>query len=425
MPDVKAKGDRPLRVALLSYSDGPGGAGRSAYDLLRALRGIGLDAKLFTGRKTRESPFTVGPENRLQKAAVRVRAKVDFELARLVADPSNRSWFSPSLIPDLKWRCVRRFSPDVVSLHWINEGFLGINTIPRLSKVLVWTLHDLWPITGGCHVPGPCERYVDGCGYCPLLRQPARRDLSHFIMARKLRAWAQMSPDLVVASRWQEEAARNSPLFSSPVIHYVPRPIDVWSYSPISRAEAKRRLGVSDAPLIAVGAHHILEDRNKGWDLMCKVLSVAKRSDLRGASLVAFGTSVTGEKTVGNTSVRLLGNLSAPAEVALVLNAADVVVVPSRSESFGRVAAEALACGTPVVAFASPGAGEVIGGGTGVVVERLSAEALAKGIVDVLSWPKTPELRDRCRTWAVDRFDAANVAQEYARIYASARRRQG
>ena len=77
---------------------------------------------------------------------------------------------------------------DVLHLHWVNQGFLsveGIRELSSLGKPVVWTLHDMWTFTGGCHYSGSCTHFQSACGHCPYLAKPSAGDLSHRIWARK------------------------------------------------------------------------------------------------------------------------------------------------------------------------------------------------------------------------------------------------
>jgi glycosyltransferase involved in cell wall biosynthesis len=86
--------------------------------------------------------------------------------------------------------------------------------------------------------------------------------------------------------------------------------------------------------------------------------------------------------------LRLVGRVSTEELLALYRRAA-LVVVPSRHEGFGLPAAEAMACGTPVVASAAGALPEVVRtGGGGILVEPESPQALAKGIVHLLEQPE-------------------------------------
>jgi glycosyltransferase involved in cell wall biosynthesis len=128
--------------------------------------------------------------------------------------------------------------------------------------------------------------------------------------------------------------------------------------------------------------------------------------------------------------VRIVGRVPTGELLALYRRAA-LVVVPSRFEGFGLPAAEAMACGTPVVATAAGALPEVVErGGGGILVPRDDAPALAKGIASLLGQPqRRAELGARGRRGIVEAYAwpsiAAATAGIYAETVAEARSRRG
>ena len=93
--------------------------------------------------------------------------------------------FSPAWLPDRVAGQVAAMEPDLVHLHWLTAGLLRLETLSRFNKPLLWTLHDSWAFTGGCHVPFACTRYRQKCGACPVLGSSADKDLSRRIWQAK------------------------------------------------------------------------------------------------------------------------------------------------------------------------------------------------------------------------------------------------
>lgn len=407
---------RPLRVAMVAESEGPGGAGRSASQLRQALSDAGVDARLFTRPGGDEGSAGAA----VKRSVAAVRAKVEFKAVEFRAR-DRTAWFSAGLLPDAKWAKIRRFAPDVVSLHWINAGHVGIETLPLYPGPMVWTLHDMWPFTGGCHVDEGCGRYRDACGACPVLGSSVEDDLSRHIWRRKRRAWRGLDMVFVAPSEWLATAVGKSSLFTGSPVVIIPRPIDTEHYHPADRRAARAALGLRpDALIVAAGAHGLFTDRNKGWDLLAGALRRIRPTVPPGGpepSLLLFGEAAEGTIDVGAFRVVNLGPVD-KGVVARVHNAADVVVVPSRQEAFGRVAAESLACGTPVVALRSPGAGPLVDHGvTGFVCEvtqeglRLAIERSLDALVG------DPAVRTRCRQQALSSFSSDAVAVAYRSLF--------
>jgi glycosyltransferase involved in cell wall biosynthesis len=128
--------------------------------------------------------------------------------------------------------------------------------------------------------------------------------------------------------------------------------------------------------------------------------------------------------------LRIVGRVPT-AELLGLYRRAALVVVPSRFEGFGLPAAEAMACGTPVVAAAAGALPEVVGrGGGGILVPHDQPEALAKAITSLLEQPAARlELGYRGRRGIEQAYSWPSVAAATAEIYAetlgAARARRG
>jgi len=174
-------------------------------------------------------------------------------------------------------------------------------------------------------------------------------------------------------------------------IEIVPQGVDAELFSPGDRAAARRALRLDDRPvLLFVGRIQPL----KGVDLAIETL--ARLSVPRATLVVVGGPSGPDGEAELERAHRLVDDLGlaarvrfvAPqphAELATYYRAADVCVVPSRSESFGLVALEAAACGTPVVAANVGGLRYVVEDGvTGHLVDGRDPDVFARLVEQVL-----------------------------------------
>lgn len=117
------------------------------------------------------------------------------------------------------------------------------------------------------------------------------------------------------------------------------------------------------------------------------------------------------------TGVEYAGHLAHRDLVELVGASAVALVTPDWDEPFGLVAAEALACGTPVAGFARGGLPEVVAPTVGRLVPGGDVGALAAVVDEVAALD-----RRRCRSWAVRHLSAAAMAERYLARYAELER---
>lgn len=311
---------------------------------------------------------------------------------------------------------IRDFAPDVTHLHWVNHGMLSLQDIARLQGPVVWTLHDSWVFTGGCHSPQECEGFRQNCGWCPELNSRREHDLSRWNWKRKKVAWGKVGFTVVTPSRWLAGTAQRSSLLEGRRIEVIPNALDTSIFHPLDRIRARETLGLPlDAPLFLFGAHGALTDWNKGMDLWRKALPVvAERIPIAEAMLAGAQIGTLGRAPL---PVHELGILPAD-RMALAMAAADAVVVPSRMENLPTMVAESLACGTPVVAFATGGIPEMIRPGeTGFLARPHDTEDLANDICELLV--RGGAMRTACAAFAQDNYAPEMVARRHLELYDS------
>ena len=104
---------------------------------------------------------------------------------------------------------------SIIHLHWVNFGFLSLKSLEKLfalGKPIVWTLHDMWTFTGGCHYNRGCERYLSHCCYCPYLKKPGEYDIAFAQFEKKLSLYQNASLTLISPSRWLDKLVQKAAL---------------------------------------------------------------------------------------------------------------------------------------------------------------------------------------------------------------------
>jgi hypothetical protein len=161
---MKTSLPRPLH---LSFTDAGGGAAEAASRLHRALRRHGSDSRMLVADRRGSDAHTLV---RCGGAPLAHRQRFwNYLPLRLFYRKRRDHLFSAALVPAGNQKDIRRLKPDLVHLHWINEGMLPPWELAALPGPLVWTWHDAWGATGGCHYSGGCQRCQNACGRCPAL----------------------------------------------------------------------------------------------------------------------------------------------------------------------------------------------------------------------------------------------------------------
>jgi glycosyltransferase involved in cell wall biosynthesis len=312
----------------------------------------------------------------------------------------NRSELSPTVFSlDLAGLDLTDAFPiqaaRILHLHWTSY-FLSPYTIAKLGRIgvpLVWTLHDLWPMTGGCHYPAGCLGYESDCRNCPQLRDDTL-GLPAAMLADRTALFADLDLTIVAPSRWMADCARRSAVFRGKRIEVIPNGLNTDVFTPLDRAKARSSCGIPpDVPVIAFGAH-ALNDRRKGGDVLVRALETAVQSYRRLTKstatlhLLSFGRDALDIAVDGVVPIPC-GPVDTDDDLSQMLACADFLVLPSREDNYPNLVIEAMACGVPVVAFDVGGVGDaVIDGETGRLVSPVAdAEVLAATMVDLLQRP--------------------------------------
>lgn len=408
-----------MRIVHVSPADIQGGAARGAYGLHRALRDLGLDSIMLVQRKYSDDASVVAKRGERGKVVAGLRERLD-RLPLNFYRWEQENWWTVGWMPyDLR-DAVDRLAPDLLHFHGAGRGAAPIETLAQLRRYpMVWTLRDLWALTGGCHYTSGCERYLEGCGTCPQLGSRNTADLSRWHWARKQRAWRDLPVAFVGLSEWMADCARRSPLTGRYPITVIPNGIDTTRFHPEAKATYRADLGLpQDKWIVLYGAMHATTDPRKGFrqlrDAAAQLARTAWRERLH---VVVFGNDDTPPPF--DLPTTYLGRISGDAMLARLYATADAMVVPSIEEAFGKTAAEAMACGTPVVGFANTGLLDIVDHRVnGYLAETGSAPDLARGIVwTIQQAAEDPAIGERARAKILRDFDSRTVARRYERLY--------
>ena len=410
-----------MKVVVANTLDAAGGAARAAFRLHDALSRTGVDSEMLVARKTTDVPTVKGPDTHIDEAFSYLRPHFD-ALPRRFYDWPSRSQFSVGRIgaSNLLSR-LRNAEPDIVHLHWINGGFVGIHQLRHIKRPIVWSLHDMWPFTGGCHYARDgCRAFEDSCGRCPALRSNKARDLSRSIWARKHRIFDKIDDLTIIGlSKWITNEASQSSLFAGRRVVNLPNPIDSSVFRRIDRGVARELWKISpDARVVAFGAMNATSDRRKGYDLLVDAL---KQISVTGVELLVFGAPAPTGRIDEDVPfpVRYTGRLYDDVSLVTLYNAADVTIVPSRQENLSNTIMESLSCGTPVVGFDIGGNGDLIDHEiNGYLAQAYEPEDLAMGIMWGLAGTGSLEpAMVAAREKVLNKFDYPVIARRYEALY--------
>lgn len=372
-----------MNVLILSTFEHTGGAAIAANRLLHALNNNGVDASMLCRKN-----ITWGPKALRKQSWSSIAERLAIWAAKGFS--AKGIWTTDPALFGQDITATKEFmEADVIHLHWINQGFLSLDTIRRITesgKRIVWTMHDEWPLESVWH-------YTEGV----MPRAPFdKRALSmkQDILARK-------NITFVACSEWLARIARQKPLGKGQEIISIPNPIDTSLFRPIDdKMKARELLKLPKDKKIALFVSQNVNDERKG----IRYLDKAQR--LLGDNIVTIAPG------------RDIPYISGAKNMALLYACADTFVTPSLQDNLPNTIMEAMACGTPCVGFNAGGIPEMIDHKlNGYVAEYRNADDLAEGIRYVLHNDNAARLANAAREKAELHYSESSVAEKYNNIY--------
>jgi glycosyltransferase involved in cell wall biosynthesis len=391
MDDVVAASEstlsgRKLRILQVSNADLGGGAEAVARNLHTGYRRRGHDARLAVGAKWGEDPNVVRiPRSDARRFGGSVRSKIDALIERYlgqVLGPDMRAASLDLLLrgaaadhffgrEDFKFPGSHRLlelvpsKPDVLHMHNLHGLYFDLRELPGLSQRLptVLTLHDAWLLSGHCAHSLGCDRWLTGCGKCPdLTIDPAvRRDATAFNWTRKAAIYQQSKLYIATPSEWLMRKVQRSMLAPAIVDARVIRyGIDLELFHPGSQRDARSALGLpQDAQILLTVGNRLQDSPFKDYRTLREGMVILGHT-AKHSKIVLIGVGGRAEtERIGNVEIRI-SPFNSTAPMANYYRAADVYVHSARADTFPMVVAEALACGTPVVATSAGGIPEML-----------------------------------------------------------------
>ncbi len=383
----RSKEPEPIKIVIINKSDSTGGAAVVSRRLMEAFREEGIDARMLVTEKLTDSPF-------VEVAASQNDIKKNFLLERLKIFIRNgfsrKTLFKIDTATDglPLWRHPLVKKADAVLLNWVNQGMLsleGVKKIQRLRKPVLWTMHDMWCMTGVCHHAGECKGFLNECGDCPLLGwRKGKDDISHKTWLRKsLLKKNKNKITYVAVSNWLAEKASQSSLLKKGNVVVIPNVFTLNSdLSRINRS--------TDKISLLFGAAR-LDDPIKGLPVLVETTRILRSEYPEWADrmeLVTFG-GVKDPDSLNGFAIphQHLGMVRGEDKIREVYENSDILVSASSYETLPGTLVEAQAYGCLPVSFNQGGQSDIVDHmHTGYLAEystvpHTAASNLTKGII--------------------------------------------
>jgi glycosyltransferase involved in cell wall biosynthesis len=416
-----------MRIAIMSTFDVIGGAAKAAYRLHKGLRLLGHDSVMLVKLKH---------SNDVTVSQARSTTKADFAEEHIAAMIQKR-WINQNRTPVSNTMFSLPYSgydlsrsdfvknSDVLNVHWVAR-YQSVESLEPLFESrmpVVWTLHDQWGFTGGCHYSAGCEKYQVDCRDCPQL-QDNRFQVPYFVLKNKMHHFPK-TLTVVTPSRWLAECARKSKVFGNCRIEVIPNSLETDVFKPTIKEYAKEALSIpSDVITLLFGASELKEKR-KGFHLLLQSMEYCLLNplvrELAGQGrikILTFGEPHPELKTLGVDLVNL-GEIASDDELAGIYSASDMFILPSLEDNLPNTILEAMSCGTPVVSFQVGGIPDLVEAGkTGYLAPPGDFKEMGNLIMRLMLNSGLRETMSRqCRSVAEIAFNLSTQANRYIDLF--------
>jgi len=402
-----------MKIAHINMSDLAGGAAIACYRLHLGLLNSGIESRLFVLNKLSNDSTVIGLKN--GQIINRIQEKIDKIPLKLY--PYRIPFFFSNgwLAINTLFSRVSYFEPDIIHLHWVGNSIVQISKLSNFNKPIIWSLHDLWAFTGGCHNNYQCNKFKNNCGECPNLGSKENNDLSKKNFRIKEKSYNKIKKLTIIGlSRWLTEMAKSSHLLKDFNIHNLPNCINTELFNIQTHIEINKfNYLPKNKKIVFCGTSDPQSTFVKGFVYMQKLIENIDKQDKYILLLIGKEQNYS----LNKTNIYFIDTIKDELAMIDLYNIVDVVVHPSVQENLSNVIMESMSCGTPVVAFDVGGNSDLIKHkNTGYLATPFNQDDLIEGIHWVLD-QKDHGLSTRNRNLIIENYDTNLITPKYIKIY--------
>jgi putative colanic acid biosynthesis glycosyltransferase len=351
-----------------------GSTGQTSKDLAYALEKNGHECFIAYGQGTSD-----------YKKSYKIGTRIENHIHNVYSRILGKQGYKTSVGTRKLVRHIKRTKPDLIHLRNLHGNYINLKILfeflASADIPVVWTLHDCWSFTGKCshYTEIGCYKWQTLCHHCPQVKKypPSLLMDRSELMFEDKKKWFTSIKNLTIVpvSHWLAAETRKSFFSGFPIV-----PVYNWIDQEIFKhyePGIRRKFGLADNQFVILGA-------SAGWSHKgSKLADFKKLSGLLqdNMQIILVGGRKKLESLPANMSH--ITYITEQKEIAELYSMADVYVHMSVEDTFGKIIAETMSCGTPAIVYNSTACPELIRPGCGYVVEKRNIAEIYNSICQV------------------------------------------
>ncbi len=415
-----------MKILFINAYDNVGGAALAATRLSKGLeKRYTTENCSLVGQKHSDEPAVFGTRSHRIRAVESLKTSAEIVVDAVFNKLGLQYQYFP-FSSRFILKKARSFDPDIISLHNTHGGYFKTSLLRRLSKIapVYWTLHDMWSFTANA-------AHTFGDESWKLLRSGRHeKDVYPYIginsgkwlLKQKRRIYSKSDIHVIAPSNWLFSLAKDSPVFAGKSITRIPHGVDLDVFRVNDQGSCRKAFGIREDARVLMfsSADDLWRSHWRGGELLVEILTSIDSKANRPIDVLVLGKGrLPVASELKNVDIRRIGYVGNEHISAALLCAADVFINAARAESLGLAMIEAIACGTPCIAFSVGGCGDVIKNDvSGYLIDSFDSEAFAAKTVELLgNRSKLKELSQTSRKWAEDHFSLMDMVESYHELF--------
>lgn len=367
--------EKKIKVLQINVTCGQGSTGVIAIEIAELLGKNGYRSYIAYGQGKTNYPYAykIGSvkENKLHSL---------FNTRILGEEGTGTYWGTKKFI-----RWIEKIKPDIIHIHNLHSNFLNykifFSYLIKKQTPVVWSFFDCWPFTGKCthFTEAKCMKWQTECNHCPQLHTSGAKtwffDKTKKLYNQKKDCFTKLNLNIIVCSNWLKSEVEKSFLKDFP-IHMIYNWIDVNKFKEMHDNTIYKKYGLDSSKKILISVSAFWGDDTTRLRDAIRLASILPKE----YQLVLVGTKTSKQELLSN--MVHINFVKGVEELSKLYSSAVAFVGFSVEDTFGKVFAESMLCGTPAIVFNATACPEVVGN-VGYAVSPHNVQEMLEKVLEI------------------------------------------